>query len=599
MKRHFHYLNISQAIGSMIDNLFKMLTVIYIVSILKHDLTSTLALASALLVIPFLLFSNVAGTLTDRYSKSTLFIIIKWAELFCLLIAFPALWSKSAWPLQSILFLQAAQSAFFGPVKRGIVPELVAEEDLANANGQLTGASYLGIIIGISLPSFAVTVLHASYLTILTGSTLLSIVGLFCAYQIPRTPAANRISTPSLLILPDAIRAMRSLLPHTWLMRAALGGIAFSGIAALFQQILVVYARDVAGLSVEASGYLFLLVAVGIAAGAWLSGRLSAHTIEAGLVPIGTLGLTVVFFALGIVHTLASIFPLLVLGGLSAGLCIVPLTAFLQAKAPASNRGEIFGAVEFWSFGAMVGSSVLFYLFSNVLLLSARTCMLLTGGISAIAAAWALMRLPFHTARFVVTRVIRFIYRIKVYGLENLPHEGGALLVSNHVSYSDGVIIQSMSHRMIHPIVSREIYAAWGWCQPAFRLCGAILVHPNDGPRALVRTINTARATLLKGDLVVIFPEGQLTRNGELQPFKKGFAHIVKNTDIPIIPIHLGNLWGSVFSFYYGEPGIRFPRCLFRRVTVRIGTPLPPTATAEEAQSAVTKLEAMDINASS
>jgi acyl-[acyl-carrier-protein]-phospholipid O-acyltransferase / long-chain-fatty-acid--[acyl-carrier-protein] ligase len=335
----------------------------------------------------------------------------------------------------------------------------------------------------------------------------------------------------------------------------------------LFQQILVVYARDVAGLSVEASGYLFLLVAVGIAAGAWLSGRLSAHTIEAGLVPIGTIGLTVVFFALGMVHTLASIFPLLVLGGLSAGLCIVPLTAFLQAKAPASNRGEIFGAVEFWSFGAMVGSSALFYLFANVFHLSARTCMLVTGGISAIAAAWALMRLPFQTARFVVTRVIRFIYRIKVYGLENLPHEGGALLVANHVSYSDGVIIQSMSHRMIHPIVSRDIFATWGWCQPAFRLCGAILVHPNDGPRALVRTLNTARETLLKGDLVVIFPEGQLTRTGEMQPFKKGFEHIVKNTDIPIIPLHLGNLWGSVFSFYYGEPGIRFPRSLFRRVT--------------------------------
>jgi acyl-[acyl-carrier-protein]-phospholipid O-acyltransferase/long-chain-fatty-acid--[acyl-carrier-protein] ligase len=254
--------------------------------------------------------------------------------------------------------------------------------------------------------------------------------------------------------------------------------------------------------------------------------------------------------------------------------------------------------VEFWSFGAMVGSSILFYLFSNVLHLSARTCMLVTGGITAIAAAWALMRLPFHTARFVVTRLIRLIYRIKVYGLENLPHEGGALLVSNHVSYSDGVIIQSMSHRMIRPIVLRDIFEAWRWCQPAFHLCEAILIHPKDGPRALVRTLNTAREALLKGDLVVIFPEGQLTRNGELQPFKKGFAHIVKNTDIPIIPLHLGNLWGSVFSFYYGEPGIRFPRCLFRRVTVRIGKPLPPTATAEEVQSAVTKLEAMDINAS-
>jgi acyl-[acyl-carrier-protein]-phospholipid O-acyltransferase/long-chain-fatty-acid--[acyl-carrier-protein] ligase len=162
MTTHFKWLNLSQAIGALIDNTFKMLTVIYLVNALGKDLSQTLSIASALLVIPFILFSNWAGALTDRYSKRTLFVIIKWAELLLLLLAIPALLSGQAWCMLSLLFLLAAQAAFFGPVKRGIVPELVSVEELPQANGQMTGASYLAIIFGLFLPSLAVTLLHLS-----------------------------------------------------------------------------------------------------------------------------------------------------------------------------------------------------------------------------------------------------------------------------------------------------------------------------------------------------------------------------------------------------------------------------------------------------
>jgi acyl-[acyl-carrier-protein]-phospholipid O-acyltransferase/long-chain-fatty-acid--[acyl-carrier-protein] ligase len=417
-----------------------------------------------------------------------------------------------------------------------------------------------------------------------------SICGLLCAYRLPPTPAANRYSKSSPWLFPDALRTLRSLTPHVWLKRALWGSVAFSGVSALFQQNLVMYARDIVSLSVEASGFLFLLVALGIMLGAWVSGRLSPHTIETGLIPVGTLGLALSLIGLGITRHPVMLGFWLVSIGITSGACIVPLTAYLQGKSPATNRGEIFGAVEFWSFLAMVLASGIFYLLTGILHVDAQTCMLITGGIGGIAAGWTLYRLPHHTFRFLVSRLTRLLYRVEVHGLENLPREGGALLVSNHTAYGDVTILQSATQRTIRYVMSREIFSSWGWCQPFFRLSSVIQIHTKDGPRALVHALNSAREALQKGELVGIFPEGRLTPNGTIQSFQKGFEKIVKGTGAPIIPIHLDNLWGSIFSYRYGKPGLRWPKTFPLRVTLRIGKPLPSETPAEEVRQAVIEL---------
>jgi len=187
----------------------------------------------------------------------------------------------------------------------------------------------------------------------------------------------------------------------------------------------VLYAKDIASMKVESSGFLFLLVAVGIALGAVIAGRLSRHTIEVGLIPAGAVGLSLSIIALGLTHSQVWMGLFLITSGIGAGMCVVPLSAFVQAEAPAERRGELFGAEGFLSFAAMVAASLLFYLITSTMGLSARVCMIVTGAMALIAALWAFIRLPGHTVRFLLSRLTRMLYRVQIRGLENLPMEGG------------------------------------------------------------------------------------------------------------------------------------------------------------------------------
>lgn len=592
MKKTFKWLNLTQCSCAFNDNAFKMMTVIYLTTALGKNLAQTLSLASILLVLPFLLFSNWAGVLADRFSKRSLILAAKWTELAILLAAAPALRSGLEWPVYAILFLLSAQNAFFSPSKYGIVPELVEPEELARANGAMTGATYIAIILGLFLPSLAVTLLHAGPLQLLAGCLAVAVLGLCSAYRIAPVPAARRIRRPPLNPVRDAARTLKSLQSNVWLKRAACGSIAFSGITALFQQNLVVYAQEVAQLPVEASGFLFLLVAVGIALGALLSARFSRHTLEIGLIPIGVTGLSVSILFLSAAHSAVAMGTLLVLFGTAAGICIVPLDAYIQQEIPAERRGELFGAIGFFGFTAMVVSSGIFYLLFNVLQADARLCMLFTGVAGLAASAWALRRLPDYLVRFLISRLTRLLYRVDVKGLEHLPRTGGALILANHTAYGDPTILQSATQRPIRFLMSREVFGGWSWLRPVFKVTGSIPIHTSDGPRKLAQSLGQARAILRDGALVGLFPEGELSKTGNLQNFRKGFEKILKGTGAPVIPVHLDNLWGSIFSFRDGAPGLRLPRRLPYPVTVRFGKPLAPTATAHEVRQAIAELGA-------
>ncbi|MBP5227163.1 MAG: MFS transporter [Kiritimatiellae bacterium] len=587
----FKWLNRAQAIGSMMDNLFKMIAVIYVSKVLGFSLAKTLATATILFVAPFILCSNLGGALTDRFSKSSLIRVLKGVELAIILLTYPALLSHSAWPVFGVLTLLTVQSAFFGPVKRGIVPEIVPAAGVSEANGRMAASSYLGIILGMALPSLLVGRMGIGFLTVITGALAVSAYGLYCACRIPDTPAVGRPMKVSFRIFSDAYRAIAATAPKPMLLKAVWGSVAFSVFAALFQQALVLYVREYAGYTVEEAGFSFLFAAAGIMIGSCLCGRWSKRRTEFGCIPSGGAVMAVSLLAVALTETRWLVDAELVLLGIGGGLFLVPVSAYLQTESDAARRGELLGAVECASFTGMIGAALLILLGSDVLGLSSRTLLLGTAGFAVLVAVWAVVTLPEQTARFFVSRLIRSLYAVKVEGIENIPEEGGALLAMNHTAFSDAPLAISLTSRAVRFVMSREIYENWRWCRPFFKLNRAIQIHSTDSAKALIASINNARQAIKEGNLLAICPEGELTRTGRIEAFKHGFEKMVKGTGAPIIPIYIGNLWGSIFSFAHGEPGLRFPRHLFRRpVVIRIGRPMPATSTAEEVRAAVLQL---------
>jgi len=593
MKKTFKWLNISQFTGALNDNAFKMTAAIVLVKIMgPNSLPTVLAACSVLFVMPFLLFSNAAGTLADRFSKRDIIIVSKWLEVALLILAIPALIAGVLWPIYTLLFLLCAQSALFGPAKRGIVPELVDEKDLSKANGLLTAATYAAIILGTALPALLIGYLALSPLTVIATCLALAAIGTLAAFKISHVRAAGTSKKSSPLIIPDVVRAVRNLKSDNWAKQAVFGLVLFGGITAFFQQTLVLFGQDALGLGVEKSAILFPLAAVGIGIGALLTGHFSKHTIEIGLIPVGALG--VMLSAIGLSAAVSSVWIAIwiVTLGASCGMYLVPLNAFIQQRIPAERRGEVFGASSFLSFSAMVASSGLFVLLTKALHVNARGCVFVTGLLAAVPATLACLRLPNFFTRFWLMRLIRRLYKIRFQGLENLPREGGALLICNHTAYADALILQAATQRPVRFIMSRDVFKTWKWAKPVFKLTDCIPIHTSDGPRALARSLREARKTMEAGAIVAIFPEGELTKNGNLMKFNRGFERIAKNSNCPIIPAHIGNIWGSIFSFKNGKPGLKRPIKFPYPVSVRFGNPLPASTPADEARRVIAELGA-------
>ena len=593
MKKTFKWLNIAQFTGAFNDNAFKMTAVISLTHLLGNEhIEQIIAICSVLFVIPFLLFSNYAGTLADRFSKRSIVIATKWMEIGILILAVPALIIGTAWPLYTLLFLLCTQSALFGPAKRGIVPELVEEKDLSNANGLLTSATYAAAILGIATPSLLIGYLKFNPLSSILVSLLLSVIGTVSAFKIAHVPASGAHTKSSPWIIPDVVRTLKNINEDIWSRRAIWGLVILGGIMALFQQVLLIFGQDVLHLSVDKSPMLFSLAAIGIGIGALLTGHFSKHTIEIGLIPIGAIG--VVISSLGLstaTHPFWIGFWIISIGA-SCGMYLVPINAFLQQQIPKNRRGEVFGATNFLSFSAMIVAAGIFYLLSKKMGLSARSSIFVIALITMLPATIACLRLPNFLTRFWLMRLIRRLYKIKFYGIENLPREGGALLICNHTAYADSLLLQAATQRPVRFLMSRDVFKTWKWARPFFSLTDCIPIHTSDGPRALVQSLKEAREAMESGSIIAIFPEGKLTRNGSIMKFNKGFEKIARNSNCPIIPAHIGNLWGSIFSYRDGEPGLRFPFKLQYPVSVRFGKPLPSDTTAEKARAIISELGA-------
>ncbi len=590
--RSFRWLNVAQFLGALNDNVFKLLVAFYLIGIAAGSPDRILAIAGALFVLPFLVFTPLAGSLADRLSKRNIIVAAKASEVLLMGLGAAAFLLGNGPMLYAVLFGMALQSALFGPAKLGIIPELVPPRALARANSILVAATFLAVVLGTGIAPALGQISAGNYAAAGLACVGIAVAGFLASLPIRRTPPARIRTNADPRGIREALVTLRNLRDDRRLFLAILAAASFSLIGAFLQLNLIPFGMDALGLTQEQSGYLFLLAAVGIGLGALVSGRVSGNGIEFGPVPIGAAGLAVGSILLGLLPpSLVPACLIIVFMGMSAGLFIVPLQAFVQHRSPADRRGRILAASGVLGWTAVLAASGLLFLLGEILHVPSALRFLVVGLLSALVARVSMHILPGTVARFFLLLFGRIGYRVRVYGLENVPRRGPALIVANHVSWVDAIVLMIATPRPIRFLMGRPMYERRGirWIAPRI---GAIPISPKDPPRVLARSLRQARAALDDGDLVCIFAEGALTRTGVLQEFRPGMERIVRGTNHPILPVAIDGLWASIFSYARGRPAHRFPRRIGLPVRVVFGPPIPADTTAESVRETVCELAA-------
>ncbi len=605
----------TQFLGAFNDNFYRWLMIWVAQDLVKpeqHDMIRSVGAIG--LMLPFLILAAPAGYLADRFSKRRVMVSVKLAELLIMCAGVAALASGNISLMLGVMFIMGGQSALFGPAKYGSIPELVRTDEVTRANA-LVGLSTVIAIVGGTVMAgsvYALTSPAASQNLWIVAAGLLGIsgLGLASSLMIRRVPAANPKRTMPWNIIQHTIRDLRLITRHRALAGAVTGLAFFWGFAALAQLTVDAYGQNVLDVGdgsqrKQVVSYLLATLAGGVGMGSVLAGLCSRRRIELGLVPIAALGIAItsaaLYFSTG--SPLAT-GVLLFLLGVCAGLFDVPLEAFLQHKAPPEARGSVLAAYNFMAFAAMMLAAGFVYplLGDGVALpgvgqvgleLGADGIFLLAGGVTLVVAGITAYVLAVPLIEFTLRTLVKLLYRVRVEGVDNLPREGGALLVANHVSWIDAILLHLISPRHVR-MIGYAPYMQIGILKRMARHYRAIPIEPGADRRSLVKTLTTAREGLNEGDVVCIFPEGSLTRSGEMQPFQPGALSIVRNTNAPIVPVHLDGLWGSIFSFKGGRFFWKLPRRWPYPVTIRFGSPLWNPDSVEDVQCAVSDLESMN-----
>ncbi len=582
----------AQAIGSFNDNCFKTYIALLAVAQNPDKAAALIAAAGALFILPFLFLSTFAGDLADRYPKARLVVWFKAIEVVLLLLAIPALVFMHYPSLLAIIFLLGAHSALFGPVKLSIAPELVGENELSDANGIMQATTFGAIVLGTAVASELAARFADHPAMSAAALTVLAVAGLIAARLVPESPAARPDAPLSLDPISSTRANLKELATMPGVQAATFAAAFFWFLGALFQMNLLVYGTRLMHLSEAACGRFQVVLALGIGAGSLIAGRLSRGHVELGLVPLGGIGLVLFGFDLGFAFRSPSrvIFDLAMLG-VSAGFYAVPLQAFIQQRSPAAERGRIAATGNVLCFTAILIASAALWALDAKFKLHPGQVFLVAAAMSAVVAVEILRRLPDFFLRLMFLPLTRCVYDIRVVGLENVPVTGPVLLVANHVSFVDAILIAMANQRLVRFLMLRAYYdlPVAGWF---FKAMGCVPVSSGDGPKALAASFKKAREYMMSGEAVCIFAEGEISRHGQMQRFKRGFESMVHGVEVPIVPVHLDQVWGSVFSFSEGKLLFKWPRRIPYRITVSFGRPMPATATAFEVRQSILSLGA-------
>jgi acyl-[acyl-carrier-protein]-phospholipid O-acyltransferase/long-chain-fatty-acid--[acyl-carrier-protein] ligase len=423
--------------------------------------------------------------------------------------------------------------------------------------------------------------------TILLGFTLL---GLLWSFGISRVAAANPQARFRWNPLGDLGAQLRVIWPDRVLNWAVWGNTYLWGLAALLQFTIVVYGHDVLRVDEAKISHMQAAVGIGIGVGSLLAGYLSGGKIEYGLIPLGTIGMTI--FSLLVSRRGLALWQVelfLSLLGFFGGFFAVPINALIQHRPDPARKGGVIAAANLLSFVGVFAAAGAYYLFATTLHLTPAGIFLAGAGMTLMATLAAVFLVPDSLLRLLLWMLTHSIYRIHVEGRDNIPERGGALFVSNHMSFVDACLLIASTDRPIRFLMFKGIYDH-PLIKPFAKILRVIPISSQLRPREMLRSLREAAEAIQAGEVVCIFAEGQITRIGHLLPFRRGFERIMKGLDAPIIPVNLDGVWGSIFSFERGRFLWKFPRRIPYPVTVSFGKPLPATATPFEVRQAVQQL---------
>ncbi len=609
--RRFAPLFATQFLGALNDNVLKNAMVVLLTfqaaswTTIKPELLANLA--AGIFILPFFLFSATAGQLADKYDKSRLAQMVKLLEIGIVLVAGLGFHLHSLAVLFSALFLLGLHSTLFGPVKYAILPQHLKTEELVGGNAMIEAGTFVAILLGTLLGGLLA---GGGGTTLITGVGLaIAVTGYLASRAIPvAVPPA-----PTLAInanpLTETWRNIQFARETQSVFLSIMGISWFWLFGALFLAQFPAYTKDVLGGSETAVTLLLATFTFGIGVGSLLCERLSAGRIELGLVPLGSIGMTL--FALDLAFASPRAHAPLALGALAllelgttwrvlidlgllgvfGGFFIVPLYALVQQRSNPKHGARIIAANNimnalFMVVGALSAAAMLASGLAIPLLFA------VAGICNAAVAVFIYGLVPEFLLRFFVWMLIHSVYRLRVGYLGDVPDEGPAVIVCNHVSFVDALVITAACRRPIRFVMDHQIFR-WPIMSFVFRTAKAIpIASAKDDPAMMERAFDEVSKALDAGDLIGIFPEGKITADGSINPFRPGITRILQRNPVPVVPMALRGLWGSFFSRKNGPAMTKpFARGAFSRIELVAGPAVPPgEASPERLQAEVTAL---------
>lgn len=601
-KRFFPFF-ITQALGALNDNVFKTALMILI----SHKLSSQLPfnsdiavnVAAILFILPFFIFSSTAGQLAEKFEKSASIRKIKLAEIAIMSLAVVGIYFENVLWLLFILFLMGFQSAIFGPIKYGLLPQHLHTDELVGGNALVESSTFVSILIGTIFGTAVMATGENWALPLSISLLVISTIGYLSSRSIPITPAV----APELKInwnsFSEIIRNFKFMARDKTVFLAVLGISWFWFYGAVYLTQIPNYAKSTLAGDESVVGLLLTALTLGIAIGSMLCEKLSAGRVEVGIVPIGAIGLSVFGYDLYLANPMTGLeaaydfkqvlaqpgtWRVLMdatLVGVFGGLFTVPLYALIQKVGDKKHMSRLIAGLNIMNafFMVLSGGFAILILQSGF---SIPELFMISAAVNALVAIYIFSKAPEFIFRFITWLLVNTIYRIRNNNLHIIPKHGACVLVCNHVSFIDALIIAGYCKRNVRFVMYHKIFKTPG-IGTFFKLANAIPIAPaHEDKQIMEAAFDQIANELENGKVVCLFPEGKLTPDGKIGEFKKGIEKIINRTPVTVIPLALKGLWGSWFSRINGVAMSGIPKKFMAKIQLVAGEPIAPEEVTAE-----------------